>query len=331
MIYLYKYCIIDIIYNFNILQDNMLLKEALNIQKESKWQIDILELAWIKIKYDYCEEKYYKNKVSKLPKWNYFISDLDWTFYRWVLIKEAFSSFAKYLTEQDIRNIDLERYKEFLDDFKFFKELEKDAYNKKIDYTEYLNAGMYILYKYHNLVSWDKYIVYLKEKFYIDEKVNPLRFSMRKIKEILLAWDNFIFISWASSFVFEIYIELLKEHIRKDLWVWYVKNIYWISSYVNFNKKFVYNMWNKDWKYRFISEMKKKWIFKKIIWWMWDTTSDYWISNHLDNNINFYFINPANTVLTDYEKLYKKWVNYKFIFERKDLIFEYKKENIKIL
>jgi hypothetical protein len=48
--------------------------------------------------------------------------------------------YAKYLRELNIDNIDLERYKEFLDDFKLFKQLEKQAYNKKISYIEYLNA-----------------------------------------------------------------------------------------------------------------------------------------------------------------------------------------------
>lgn len=309
----------------------MLLKEALKKHKESKWKLDILELLLIEIKENYCNQKFYNEKINKLPKWKYFISDLDWTFFRWTLIKEAFSLFAKYYREQNIENINIDKYKEFLDDFKLFKKLEKDAYNKKISYIDYLNAWLFLIYKYYNKNTWSDFLVYLKEYFHKQQKVNPFRFSMKKMKEILESWNQFLFISWASSFVFEIYLELLKEYIWKNLWEKYINQIHWISSYVDLEKKYVYNMWSKTGKYNFISELKKKNFLEKIIWWMWDTSSDYWISNNLEKNIPFYFINPAYTAVTEFDKLAKKDVNYHFITERKDLIFEYEINKIKIL
>ena len=309
----------------------MLLKEALITHKNSKWKIDILELLWIEVRHDYCMEEFYKNKVNKLTKWRYFISDLDWTFFRWTLIKEAFVLYAKYLKDLNIEKIDLDRYKEFLDDYKLYKDIEKDAYNKKIKYDDYLNAWMFILNKYHNLTNWDDFLVFLKEFFHRKQKVNPFRFSIKKMKEVLENWDQFLFVSWASSFVFEIYLELLKDYIWRNIWENYIDQIHWISSYVDFDKKHIYNMWNKDWKYEFITQLLKKDIVEEIIGWMWDTSSDYGISNHLPENTPFYFINPAYTAISEHNKLAKKWVGYNFIFERKDLIFKYDINNIKIL
>ena len=309
----------------------MYLKEALELHKKSKWKLDILETLWIEVKNDYCNNAFYKNIVKKLPKWNYFISDLDWTFFRWTLIKEAFTVFAKFLREQDITTINLEEYKQFLDDFKLFKKLEKEAYNKTINYNDYLTAWLFLINKYHNLWDWEKYLTYLKDYFYRKEKVNPFRFSINKLKEIIKSWNNFLFVSWASSFVFEIYIDLLKDYIAKEIWEKYVKNIYWFCSYANPKDKVVYNLWNFQWKYDFIKELKNKDIFKKIIWGMWDTSSDYWISNHLDNNSPFYFINPAYWVFKDFEEISNKNIDYHFITERKDIIFEYKRKNINIL
>lgn len=309
----------------------MLLKEALETHKNSKWKIDILELLWIELRNDYCKQEFYNNKVSDLPKWKYFISDLDWTFFRWTLIKEAFSLYAKYLKDLNIEKINLERYKEFLDDFKLFKEIEKDAYNKKIKYEDYLNAWLFLINKYHDLTDWGDFLIFLKEFFHRNQKVNPFRFSMKKIKEVVENWDQFLFISWASSFVFEIYLELLKEYIWKNIWEQYINQIHWISSYVDFDNKQVYNMWNIEWKFQFISHLKQKDFIKEIIWWMWDTSSDYGISNHLSEKKPFYFINPAYTAISKFDILSKKWVDYHFIFERKDLIFEHGINDIKIL
>jgi len=309
----------------------MLLKEALKMHKNTKWKIDILETLWIEIKNNYLDNNFYKQKIKDLPKWKYFISDLDWTFFRWTLIKEAFSLFAKYLRDQDISNMDLEKYKEFLDDFKLFKSIEKDAYNKTIDYNNYLNSWLFIIYKYQKLINWDNYLEKLKKHFYKKQKVNPFRFSIAKMSEILKNWNNFLFISWASSFVFEIYIDLLKSYIWKNIWEKYINQIHWISSYADFENKDVYNMWNMEWKFHFITELKKQDFLTGIIWWMWDTSSDYWIANHLPDSTDFYFMNPAYTAISEFEKLANKKVNFHFITERKDIIFEYDIESIKIL
>ncbi len=309
----------------------MLLQEALEIHKKSKWKIDILETLWAEIKNNYYEQKFYQKIVDKLPIGEYFISDLDWTFFRGILIKEAFTIFAKYLREQDVTTINLIKYKEFLDDFKLFKKLEKEAYNKKIDYNDYLTAWLFLINKYHDLWNWEKFLEYLKNYFYKQEKVNPFRFSMKKLKEVIQNWQYFLFVSWASSFVFTIYLDLLKDYIKKELWEKYVKNIYWFSSYANPKEKIVYNLWNMQWKYDFIKELKNKNIFTKIIWWMGDTNSDYWIANHLDNNANFYFMNASYSAVTQYKKLANKYINFHFIFERKDIIFEYDINKIKLL
>ena len=309
----------------------MLLKEALDIHKKSKWKTDILETLNIEIKNNYCDINFYKNKVKYLPKWNYFLSDLDWTFYRWTLIKEAFSLFAKYLRDQSIDKINIEKYKEFLDDYKLFKDIEKEAYNKEIKYDDYLNSWLFIINKYHDQVDWEEYLILLREYFHKKEKVNPFRFSIKKMKEILENWDQFLFISWASNFVFDIYLELLKKYIWENIWKQYINQIHWISSYINLKEKNVFNMWNMQWKYDFITELKKKGFIDNIIGWMWDTSSDYWISNHLEKDTPFYFMNPAYTAITEYEKLAKKDVDFHFITERKDSIFEYDIKNIRIL
>jgi len=309
----------------------MLLKKALIIHKNSNWKTDILETLWIKIKNNYLEKKFYKNKVEKLPKWKYFLSDLDWTFFRGTLIKEAFSLFAKYLRNQNIENINLEKYKEFLDDYKLFKKIEKDAYNKKINFNDYLNSWLFIIYKYQELIDWKDFLWGLKNYFYKKQKVNPYRFSIEKMSGVLKKWNNFLFISWASDFVFEIYLELLKVYIWENIWKKYIRQIHWISSYADFENKNVYNMWNMTWKYEFITELKKQEFLQEITGWMWDTSSDYWIANHLPKGSDFYFINPAYTAITEFKELANKDINFHFIAERKDLIFEYDIENIKIL
>jgi len=301
------------------------------MHEKSNWKLDILEIYWIDIKNDYLNEVFYTERIKKLQKWKYFISDLDWTFFRWTLIKEAFSVFFKYYKSRNIINIDLDNYNKFLIDLKLFKQIENSAYNKKIPYGSYLDAWLFLIHKYSNQVNWQEYLNELKQFFHTKEKINPYRFSIKKIKEVLLNWDNFIFISWASNFVFDIYLDLLKEYILKDIWEEYAKHIYWFSSYANLEENYVYNLWNMEWKNLFIKQLKENWYLTEIIWWMWDTNGDFWISYHIKENDDFYFINPAKSVLNDFDKLAKKWVNYHFITERKDLIFEFQKENINIL
>lgn len=310
---------------------NTSLENAIKIYKNSKWKIDILETIWFELKTDFENEKHYKSKIDNLPTWNYFISDLDGTFFRGTLIQEAFTLFVKYIRLEKLQKLDLNIYKHFLDDYVLFKELENDAYNKKINFGDYLNAWLVIIYKYHNLISWDNYLLYLKDSFFMKEKVNPYRFSFSKIKEILLQWDNFMFVSWASSFVFDIYLDLLKDYIWKNIWEKYTKQIFGFSSYADLQHQYVYNLWNHDSKFNFIDKLKKTWKIQKILWWMWDTTSDFGIANHLETNNDFYFINPAYSVLENLEKIWKKDINFHLISERKDIIYEFKKEDIKIL
>lgn len=307
----------------------MLLKKALETHKKSAWKKDILEFLWFKIKKDFCENDFYKQKAKKLPKWKYFISDLDGTFFRWTLIKESFSIFIKYFKETDLENIDIKIYKEFLDDLKLFKSMERDAYNKKIAYIDYLNAWLFIVYKYQKYINWQVFLDLIKSYFNKKEKVNPYRFSMSKLKEVLESGHNFLFVSWASSFIFEIYLELLKNYIIKNIWEQYRENIFWFSSLENLQDMKIYDLWTN--KKLFIKQLKEKWYLENIIWAMWDTNSDFGIAHNLEENTPFYFINPAKSVLIDFEKQAKSWVDFHFIAERKDLIFEFKKEDIKII
>jgi len=309
----------------------MLLKEALEIYKNTEWKIDILETLGIQIKTDYFSEKFYKDRLNQLPKGRYFLSDLDWTFFRWTLIKEAFTVFAKYLRSLDIEKINVEQYKEFLDDFKLFKDLEKLAYNKQIDYSEYLNAGLFLIYKHHKQVDWNDFLAYLKDYFYRHQKVNPFRFSLNKMREILNSDAYFLFISWSSNFVFDIYLELLKQYIWELFGKRKADKIYGFCAYANLEENYVYNLYASNQKFEFISRLKEFDIFEEIIGWMWDTTWDYWISNHLEEWKDFYFINPIYSVVVNHDKNKKDWVKYHFINERKDLIFEYELGKVGVL
>jgi len=57
-----------------------------------------------------------------------------------MLLKEAFTLFIKYVKDYDIRKMDTNLYKEFLDDYIIFVEIERNAYNKKIEYYDYIDA-----------------------------------------------------------------------------------------------------------------------------------------------------------------------------------------------
>lgn len=309
----------------------MLLKEAIETQRLNNNKIDILELLWIKISDNHFDEKYYLEKIEKLEKWDYFFSDLDWTFFRWMLSKETFTLFVKFVKKQDLLTFDTQKFKEFLDDNLYFDELEKKAYNKTIAYNDYINAWTFLLFKYKDLIVWEEFLYYIKQNFKKREKVNPFRFSFAKIKEVLESWANFVFVSWAPDFTLEIYLELLKTYIDKELWKNYDNKIHAFWTY----------MWLKDmtciwlfwlnYKDKFIKRLNETWIINKVIWWMWDTKSDYWISINLDDNSNFYFVNPEQWVIENFENLSKKSINYKFIFERKDMIIDMKLEDINII
>lgn len=309
----------------------MLLKEAIELHKKHNWKTDILELLWIELRDNYLEEEYYKNKLNTLEPWDYFISDLDWTFFRGMLSQETFSLFFKYIKRQNLLNYDAWEFKEFLEDNKFFDKLERDSYNKKIKYWEYINAWTFLLFKYKRLIKWDSFINYLKESFVRKEKVNPFRFSIRKIKDVLNAWNKFVFVSWAPHFVLEIYVQLLKEHLKEDINQKYLNNIEWFWSYMKVNNSHALWLFWKDQKDNFIKLLKKTWKVKKIIWWMWDTKSDYGISYNLEEWETFYFVNPEQSVIENYDKLKTDSVKYRFIIERKNLIFEINPKDVNIL
>ena len=309
----------------------MILEKALVELNRKQNTKDILEILGIKFRCDYLNHSYYKNKISSLNKWDYFISDLDWTFFRWTLQKEAVSLFIKFVKKQDYLNMDLDDYLVFLKDVKFFNNLEKKAYNKEIEYFEYLNAWIFLLLKHKNLVEWDEYLAYIKYSFKKKEKINPFRFSFKKLKEVLEGNKNFIFVSWAPDFIFDIYLELLKKYIWKNIWEQYVSNIFWIGSFLSLETKEYVPLWWKDHKNDFIKWLLSEKIIENVIWWMGDTASDFWISYMLDENMDFYFVNPERKVFDKFDEFKKDKINYHFVIERKDLIIEIKKEDIKYI
>ncbi|HID08911.1 TPA: hypothetical protein EYP13_01645 [Candidatus Micrarchaeota archaeon] len=100
----------------------------------------LVETLGIKIKEDHFKEKFYLDKINSLPKGRYFLSDLDGTFFRGFLIKEVFAVFIKYFKDLDVDKISLNVYKEFIEDYKLFREMEKQAINRQIDYLRYICA-----------------------------------------------------------------------------------------------------------------------------------------------------------------------------------------------
>ncbi len=309
----------------------MILEKAL-VELNSKQNTrDILEILWITFNCNHFDNDYYKDKIEKFTKWEYFISDLDGTFFRWTLQKEAVSLFIKFVKKQDYFDMDLDDYSNFLKDVKFFNDLEKKAYNKEIEYFEYLNAGIFLLLKHKNLVEWDEYLAYIKYSFKKKEKINPFRFSFKKLKEILEGGKNFIFVSWAPDFIFDIYLDLLKKYIWKNIWEQYIKQIFWVWSFLSINTQEYMPLWGKDHKSWFIKRLIDNWIFTNIVWWMWDTASDFWISYMLNENTDFYFVNPEKKVFDKFDEFKKDNINYHFVIERKDLIIEVKKEDIKYI
>ena len=309
----------------------MNLENALNKLNDKNNDKDILELLGIVFLNNYSEEKYYSERIKKMHIWDYFISDLDGTFFRWVLQKEAFSLFVKFVKKQKLLDLDLDKYYEFLTDLKFFDALEKKAYNKEIEYFEYLNAWIYLMIKHKNLVSWDDYIIFVKNNFKYKEKITPFRFSFQKMQEILMWWWNFVFVSWAPNFIFDIYLELLKEYVWKNIGFSYANNVFWFWSYVDFDKYTFTPLWWREHKKSFINNLIDLKIINKTLWWMWDTSSDFWISYSLDKWNDFYFVNPEKKVIINYEEFKIEWINYHNIIERKDLIFEINKKDINII
>lgn len=309
----------------------MELKNAMEMLNDENNKLDILEILWIRFTEDFLEEKYYIDRLKQLPKWEYFLSDLDWTFFRGVLQKEAISLFVKYVKKQNILEYDLWEYTEFILDLKYFDILEKQAYNKEIPFFEYLHAGIYLLIKHRGLVNWQDYKKYLRNSFLQKEKITPYRFSFQKLKEVIDSWKNFLFISWAPNFIFDIYLDILKEYVEKNISPSAANNIYWFGTKINIDKLTLTPLWGAHHKSNFIDILKEKNIVTSVIWWMGDTSSDFWISHKLDKGSDFYFVNPDKRVITWYDKNIIPDINYHLIFERKDLIYEMKKEDITIM
>jgi hypothetical protein len=309
----------------------MKLESAIELLNNKNNKLDILEILWIDFSSDFLNEEYYNKKIKDLPKWDYFFSDLDGTFFRWVLQKEAFTLFVKFVKKQDILKLDPNEYSEFISDLKFFDKLEKQAYNKEIPYFVYLHAWIYLLIKHSKLVEWNNYLQYLHNNFSNKEKITPYRFSYQKLSEILLSWKKFLFISWAPNFIFDIYLDLLKIYVEKNIWKEAAKNIYWFWTNINIKESNLNPLWWLTHKSNFIKLLKEKNIINSTIWWMWDTSSDFWISYEIDKDSDFYFVNPDRKVIENFEELKVDDINFHLIFERKDLIYEMKKEDITLL
>lgn len=301
------------------------------LQTKKEWNTkDILEILGIEMIENY-DTDYYNERIEKLPKWEYFISDLDWTFFRWSLQKEAVSLFIKFVVSKSYYNINPEKFFEFIKDLEYFNFLEKQAQNKEINFSDYLNAGIFLLLKHKSLIEWNDFLNFIKSSFSEKEKVKPFRFSMWKLKEVLDSGKNFLFVSGAPDFIFEIYMELLKNYIVKNVWISASNNIFWISSNFDKNMKFFTPLWWRKHKETFINILREKNIITKTIWWMWDTGWDFGISDALDKQNEFFFVNPERKVLEKFEELKTENIDFKMIIERKDLICEIDREKIKFL
>lgn len=309
----------------------MKLEEVLEVLKQKTNDKDILEHLWIKFRTDYLEQEYYSQKILSMHRGDYFVSDLDWTFFRGVLQKEAFTIFVKFVKKHNYLDLNIDDYYLFLKDLEFFNKLEKKAYNKEIEFFEYLNAWIYLLLKHKNLVDWQWYLNFMKYSFRLKEKINPFRFSFAKMKEVLLSGGNFVFVSGAPNFVFDIYLELLKEYIWKNIGKSYANNVFWFWSNVFLELDWYTPLWWRDHKKDFINILRERKIINKTIWGMWDTASDFGISYALDLWNKFYFVNPEKKVVDNIEKFKIENIDYELIIERKDLIFKIKKEDINLV
>lgn len=301
------------------------------LQTKKEWNTkDILEILGIEMIENY-DTDYYNERIEKLPKWEYFISDLDWTFFRWSLQKEAVSLFIKFVVSKSYYNINPEKFFEFIKDLEYFNFLEKQAQNKEINFSDYLNAGIFLLLKHKSLIEWNDFLNFIKSSFSEKEKVKPFRFSMWKLKEVLDSGKNFLFVSGAPDFIFEIYMELLKNYIVKNVWISASNNIFWISSNFDKNMKFFTPLWWRKHKETFINILREKNIITKTIWWMWDTWWDFGISDALDKQNEFFFVNPERKVLERFEELKTENIDFKMIIERKDFIGEIDRKSVKFL
>lgn len=308
----------------------MNLKKAIQTIKSKDDDRDILELLGIEYQKNY-DSHYYREKIEKMPRGDYFISDLDGTFFRWVLQKEAFSLFVKFVLNKNTYDIKPDAYYEFMKDLAYFRELEKKAHNKKIPYFEYLNAGIFLMLRHKDLVNWKEFLAFTYYNFDTREKIKPFRFSLQKMEEVLKSGKNFLFVSGAPNFIFDIYLELLKKFVWKNIWESYANNIFGFWSHIDVKNYHFHALWGKENKKEFISSLYEKNIIHSTIGWMGDTSSDFWISYCLSPGNDFYFVNPERKVIEKYDELVHEWVSYHIIIERKDLICELEKKSIHII
>ncbi|MDD3144534.1 MAG: hypothetical protein PHV23_00320 [Candidatus Gracilibacteria bacterium] len=309
----------------------MRLEKVLDLLKQKDNKKDILEHLGIKFRTDYDNQDYYKNKMHSMHIGNYFISDLDGTFFRGVLQKEAFTVFVKFVKKHNYLDLNIDDYYSFLKDLEFFNKLEKKAYNKEIEFFEYLNAGIYLLLKHKNLVDWNGYLNFMRYSFKVKEKINPFRFSFSKMKEVLLSGGNFLFVSGAPNFIFDIYLDLLKEYVSKNIGDSYANNVFGFGSNVFMDCNDYTPLWGRDHKKTFINILREKKIINQTIGGMGDTSSDFGISYALDNGNKFYFVNPEKKVVDNFENFKIDSIDYMLLIERKDLIFSIKKEDINFI
>ncbi|MCH2188917.1 hypothetical protein MK079_03750 [Candidatus Gracilibacteria bacterium] len=309
----------------------MKLSEAITLHTQQAGKTDILELVPIEIRQDFLSEQYYSEIIDTLPKGDYFLSDLDGTFFRGMLSQETFSLFSKYIKKRNLLSYDLHELNRFLEDNKYFDILEKQAYNKEIDFKLYINAGTFLLFKHKNLINWKKFLIYLENNFEKKEKINPYRFSFQKMKDVLLAGHNFLFISGAPSFALEIYLEGVKRYVSREIGSQYAEKIFAVGSLVDTRKDYSIPLFGPQHKKSFIDLLREKNIIINTVGGMGDTASDYGLSQGLDNGNDFYFMNPEEGVFKKYDSLYNPSINYHFLIERKDLILELDREKIGIV
>ncbi len=306
----------------------MNLQEILNSNDFTSREKDILDYLDIEYTTDRQSFRKISEFVSNLPRGNYFVSDLDWTFFRGFLIQEAFNEFIKYVRNIDIRKLDTELYGQFIRDLGVFYQLKKQAFNKQISFQTYLDIWLFMIINYQNLVDWNMFLHHLKERFAIKNLVNPYLFSLQKLKEVVKKGDYFLFVSGGSDFVFNIYLEELKKYLRQQFGLNVNWNLFGISSIVDFEQRRSSCLWKKNCKDSFLKFLKSQRPDITLIWWMWDTNSDFGIAQNLDQK-EFWFINPARNVFDQIEKF--KDIKFHFIFEDKDSIFEMPIRNIKLL
>jgi hypothetical protein len=182
---------------------------------------------------------------------------LDGTFYRGFTIELTIDYFAKYVESLPISQVDIETYKQFVEDYHYFSKIKQKAYNREIDFILYLDVGIYFLYKYIDKFDYNKFLQYFQNILNIKWIVNPYRFSIAKLIEVIQQGYKFLFVSGSSHFVFDLYLKLLKNYISAIYGQDIANSIYGFGSYSDFDSKRIYNLWSYEQKRNFIKELKQ--------------------------------------------------------------------------